>query len=690
MCVMVQKMKTMFNLTTSSDDMDRFLSREDLLKLMQGFDGVELMQFEEDSRGLIPKERVIGLHMGYFPYWLDFWRGNEDALIKEFDSRETWERMYGGKDRSVLLDRFRQDLAWAHHYHAEYVVFHVSQATIEETFTWKYQYTDEEVIDATKELLNELLKDEDGKLVFLVENLWQPGLTFTRPAMTKRLLEGIEYPNKGIMLDTGHLLHTNTAIRTQEEGLQYIHSLLDDHGELCRYIRGVHLNQSLTGEYCEKTINDPPKLGDTYQERYGKMFWHAFKVDQHLPFTCAGVDQLIRRIAPEYLTFEFITTDSKQHREYLTAQRKALGMEVMQLTEQDQESMNLKEIISNITPVNQAVFETCEKRFDKIAKPVGSLGKLEKLIERIAAASDTAEVDIRKKCVLVFCADNGVLTQGVAQSTHDVTTAIARSLVRGTTSVSVMAKACGADVFPINMGMVDRVDGLLDYSIKKGTNDITRGPAMSREEAIKAISAGIDLVGQRVKEGYSLIATGEAGIGNTTTSSAILSVVLEKPVAKVTGRGSGLSDAGLLRKQQAIAKAIRVNQPDKEDVIDVISKVGGFDIAAMTGAFLGGALYHVPVIMDGFISGVAALCAARLCPAVMGYLLPSHVSAEPAGQMLMKALGLDPMLHGDMRLGEGTGAVALMPLLDLAVAVYRNAASFEEIQVEAYEKWKSN
>ena len=319
-------MKTMFNLTTSSDDMDRFLGREDLEKLMNGFDGVELMQFEEDTRGIIPKERVIVVHLGYFPCWLDFWKGNEAALRKEFDNRETWEMMYGGSDRELIRNRYRQELKIAHDYHAEYVVFHVSEATIEESFTWKYHHTDEEVIDATIEIWNEVLQEEDGSIAFLMENLWQPGLTFTRPEMTKRLMEGIDYPNKGIMLDTGHLLHTNTGIRTQEEGLRYINQLLDEHGELCRYIRGMHLNQSLTGEYCEKTINNPPYLGETYWDRYGMMFRHAFAVDQHMPFTCKGVDELVRRIAPEYLTFEFITADSVQHLEYLNAQRKALGM----------------------------------------------------------------------------------------------------------------------------------------------------------------------------------------------------------------------------------------------------------------------------------------------------------------------------------------------------------------------------
>lgn len=352
--------------------------------------------------------------------------------------------------------------------------------------------------------------------------------------------------------------------------------------------------------------------------------------------------------------------------------------------------MELSELISQITPSNQKAYDACIYHFDHIAKPVGSLGKLETLLATIAGASDTPNIDISKKCVFVFCADNGVLAQGVAQSTHDVTTAIAHSLVRRTTSVNSMAASCGADVFPIDMGMIDQVDGLIPCSISKGTYDMTEQPAMTREQAIQAICTGIDLVHEKVSEGYRLIATGEAGIGNTTTSSAILASMLHLPVEQVTGRGSGLTDEGLLRKQKAIKKAIEINRPNSSDPLDVLSKVGGFDIAAMTGAFLGGALYHVPVIMDGFISGVAALCAVNLCPYAKDYIIPSHISAEPAGQLLMKTLSFEPILHADMRLGEGTGAVALMPLLDMAVSVYRNAASFDDINVEAYEKWKSN
>lgn len=349
--------------------------------------------------------------------------------------------------------------------------------------------------------------------------------------------------------------------------------------------------------------------------------------------------------------------------------------------------MELQEIIKEIGPADSRAYEDCVKRFNLVAKPVGSLGKLEELLERISAICGTARVDVSKKCVLVFCGDNGVLAQGVAQSTSDVTTAIGRSLAAGTTSVSVMARASGADVFPIDMGMKDVVPGLLDRRLGAGTADISQGPAMSREMAEQGVLTGIELVRQRKEEGYRIIATGEAGIGNTTTSSAIAAVLLNRPVEEVTGRGSGLTDEGLMRKQRAIRNAIEVNRPDTNDPLDVLAKVGGFDIAGMVGAFLGGALYHVPIVMDGFISGVAALCAVRLCPAVRGYILPSHITAEPAGCMLMAELGFEPLIHGNMRLGEGTGAVALFPMLDLAAAVYYHAATFTDINVEAYEPW---
>lgn len=297
--------------------------------------------------------------------------------------------------------------------------------------------------------------------------------------------------------------------------------------------------------------------------------------------------------------------------------------------------MELYNLIKKITPANEKAYDACIYHFDHIAKPVGSLGKLETLLAKIAGASGTPKIDLSKKCVLVFCADNGVLAQGVAQSTHDVTTAIANSLVRHTTSVNTMAAACGADVFPIDMGMIDQVDGLIPHSIARGTNDISEGPAMTLEQAKQAILTGIHLVKERKEEGYRIIATGEAGIGNTTTSSAILSVLLDVPVEKVTGRGSGLTDDGLLRKQNAIKKTLEVNKPDASDALDVLAKVGGFDIAGMTGAFLGGAIYGIPVIMDGFISGVAALFVIQM--ADVQYLHPNDVTDPEFGNALREA-----------------------------------------------------
>lgn len=350
----------------------------------------------------------------------------------------------------------------------------------------------------------------------------------------------------------------------------------------------------------------------------------------------------------------------------------------------------LQKFISYIEPASKSIYLECQKHWDGIAKPVGSLGKLETYLCQIGAISGNSTIQIEKKCVLVFCADNGILAQGVAQSTHEVTTAIAKSLLAGTASVNVMANSCGAQVFPVDMGMVEQIDGMCNYRLGNGTKDFSVQPAMSREQTERGICVGIELVRQRRQEGYRLIATGEAGIGNTTTSSAIASVLLGQPVEIVTGRGSGLTDEGLLRKQQAIMRGIAYHNPNPQDPIDVLSKLGGFDLAGMVGAFLGGAIYHIPIVMDGFISAVAALCAVRLCPDVKDYILPSHISAEPAGRLLMDVLGFSPILYGDMRLGEGTGAVALFPLLDMAAAVYHHAATFGDIKVEAYERWETS
>jgi nicotinate-nucleotide--dimethylbenzimidazole phosphoribosyltransferase len=319
-----------------------------------------------------------------------------------------------------------------------------------------------------------------------------------------------------------------------------------------------------------------------------------------------------------------------------------------------------------------------------VAKPVGSLGKLEGLLARIAAVTSSVDIDIGRKAVAVFCADNGVTRKGVANGGFEVTTAVCGMLGAGKASVNMMAKACGAEVFPVDIGMVDTVRGLADQKLMRGTNDITESPAMSRETAERAVMIGVETVKELKDKGFRLIATGEAGIGNTTTSSAICACLLSCPASEVTGRGAGLSDDGLIRKIAAIEQAIALNRPNPADPMDVLHKVGGLDIAAMAGLFLGGAACRVPIVMDGFISGAAALIATRLCADVSGYILPSHESGEPGARFIAEALGFSPVLQAGMRLGEGTGAVAVFPLLDMTLAVYRDAATYADIQVSHY------
>ncbi len=318
-------MKTQINMTTSFTDMDRFPDRAAFLDLIEGFDGVELMCYEPDERQIIPKERVIGLHMVCPPWWVDFWNGDLETCRRVMDSDENIAAAFGGMEPEALLAHYRRDLENAREYGAEYLVFHVSDSDAEETITNRYRHTDAEVIDAACSLLNALLPADGSGPALLLENLWEPGLRFTDPEMTARLLDGVRYPNKGIMLDTGHLMHTNPKLRTQKEYLAYIHEMLDLHGSLCGAIRGVHLNQSLTGALLRRYMRNPPEMKPTYPERNWQVFEYVFQIDRHRPFTCDGVKELIERIAPEYLTYEFISNDEKEHRRMLRAQQRALA-----------------------------------------------------------------------------------------------------------------------------------------------------------------------------------------------------------------------------------------------------------------------------------------------------------------------------------------------------------------------------
>ena len=321
--------KVNFNITTEGEeDLARYSDQADFLDFAKDFDGVELMFFGEDERGIIPADLVIGYHMTYFITWLDLWRGDMAALEKEFGSLKAAEARYGGLDRQVILKRFQEDLAHAKAYHPQYLVFHVAENYLDESYTFDYSKSDEEVIDGVAELLNILLADEDGSVAFLMENLWEPGLNLRNPEMVQRLMDKVEYPNKGIMLDTGHLLHTDFDIQTQDQAVEFIHAKLDqldECGDLTRYIRGMHLHQSLTGEYCKSIQANPPQDGDKpYQERLWNAYANAFKVDLHQPFTAAGVGSILERLPLEYVTFEFITGSREQHAQYLEDQWNAL------------------------------------------------------------------------------------------------------------------------------------------------------------------------------------------------------------------------------------------------------------------------------------------------------------------------------------------------------------------------------
>lgn len=343
--------------------------------------------------------------------------------------------------------------------------------------------------------------------------------------------------------------------------------------------------------------------------------------------------------------------------------------------------------LDKIRPLDRAAMRQAKARWDAVAKPLGSLGILEEHVISLAGMLHDADVNIDRRCVLVFCADNGVVKQGVSQSGQEVTASVARAIARGESNVNLMGGSAGADVFAIDMGMAEVVDepALIHCSIASGTQDMTCGAAMSEEQALAAIKTGIDMVGKMKAQGYAMIATGEMGIGNTTTACAVACALLGKAPEEIVGRGAGLSDAGLVRKIKAIQAALHINQPDPSDAIDVLCKVGGYDIAGLMGAFLGGAVHQVPIVMDGMISGVAALLAAKLCPMAKNYMLASHISHEPCARLILKKLGLTAIVHADMALGEGTGAIMLFPLLDMALRVYHSEHTFTNLGMEAYE-----
>ena len=347
---------------------------------------------------------------------------------------------------------------------------------------------------------------------------------------------------------------------------------------------------------------------------------------------------------------------------------------------------SIYDIIKTITPPDESARKAARRQWDSLAKPLGGLGVFEDMIAKLTALKGDADVRMDDRRLLVFCADNGVVRQGVTQCESDVTAKVAVALAENRSSVSPMASYANCRVIPVDVGILDFTGhkGVLNRRIRNGTNDLSLGPAMARDACLAAMLAGAKLAMENAADGADALLIGEMGIGNTTSSSAVICSLLGFDPAKVVGRGAGLSSSGLARKREVIRRALALNKPDPADPVDVLAKVGGLDLAAMCGAYLGAAACNTPAVIDGFISAAAALCAMRLCPEAEKAFFASHVSGENSGSAVLKVLDLPAPLRAEMRLGEGGGAVMLLPLLDMALSLYHSGQSFGRLGIEAY------
>lgn len=303
--------------------LSEYNSAEDLKQFYQnlGCQGLEIIDCNDDQRQIIAPEFIKGLHLSFQAYWVDFFRGNQNAVLKEFLDRKVVEEFFGGSDPDELIKTYRKELDNAEKRGVDYVVFHVSDVTIHGVFTHQHQHSDGEVIDAASELINIILKDREPRFDFLMENLWWPGLNLTDAAMTKKLLDQVSYSRKGLMLDIGHLLHTNLELSNEEEACAYVHKILDEHDSLRSYIKGVHLHQTLQGSYVKSVLANPPALKSDYYERFAQVYEHIGRVDAHQPFHNSCVEQVIERIQPRFLVHELMAVSRKQREQALRIQR---------------------------------------------------------------------------------------------------------------------------------------------------------------------------------------------------------------------------------------------------------------------------------------------------------------------------------------------------------------------------------
>lgn len=351
----------------------------------------------------------------------------------------------------------------------------------------------------------------------------------------------------------------------------------------------------------------------------------------------------------------------------------------------------LSNTIEMIRPLDEKAMAVAKSRQDMLTKPQGSLGRLEKLSIQLAGIQGKPIPQIRYKAIITMAGDHGVVAEKIGNWPQEVTAQMVYNFLRGGAGINVIARQVGARIIVVDMGVATELKSnpqLLSRKIAFGTQNIALGSAMTMEEAGRAVETGIEIVATEVAKGLDIIGTGDMGIGNTSASSAICAIMTGEPVAKVTGRGTGITDEQLTHKIEVIKRALAVNHPDPKQPLDVLAKVGGFEIGGLVGVMLGAAAHRIPVVIDGFISGAAALIATALSPRLKDFLIAAHLSAEAGHQLLLKRLGLKPLLDLDMRLGEGTGAALGIFLAGVAASVLAEMSTFAEAGVS--EKGKSS
>ncbi|AUN15710.1 nicotinate-nucleotide--dimethylbenzimidazole phosphoribosyltransferase [Paraclostridium sordellii] len=343
----------------------------------------------------------------------------------------------------------------------------------------------------------------------------------------------------------------------------------------------------------------------------------------------------------------------------------------------------LEHTVGKINPLSELHMIAAKERLDRLIKPVGSLGKLEDICIQLSGICEKKYFEIDKKAIIAFAGDHGVYEEGVAPDPQKITKLQFPNFTKGICGVGAISKFVNADVIAVDLGINtdEKLDGVLDYKIRKGTSNMAKGPAMTREEAIRSLEIGIEITNEYIAKGYNLIGIGEMGICNTTPSSAIVSVIADCDPVEVTGIGAGLRKDRVLHKANTIRRAIELNSPNRLDGVDILSKVGGFEIGGMAGVILSCAANRVPVVIDGFISYAAALIAYTINPTTKDYMIASHTSAETGAKKALEILKLNPMLNMDMRLGEGSGSALAFNIIEAGNYAYNNMATIDEVDI---------